>query len=479
MQYTIYDIVGILPEIIVCLAACILLIVSPFLKGASRDVMAPLSIFVIIAAAFTTLKMSGSDMLVMADMFKVDGFSTYFKMLFYISAALAIILSVNYVKKEKINIGEYYLLILFTLAGMMIIASAVDLLSIYIGIELMALPLYVLVGFEQHHRLSNEASMKYVILGALSSGIMLYGISLIYGLTGTTELRGIAFVLSQGATEGAVYNLALVLIAAGFLFKVAGFPFHMWAPDVYQGAPTPITAFMSVGPKAAAFAAMIRVFMEGFGPVFDDWHLILSVAAILSLVIGSFVAIAQTNLKRMLAYSSIGHAGYILLGLVAGTEEGVAAIMTYLFVYIFMSMGAFAIVMIMSKGKNMGEDISDYKGLATKNPVLALVMLVMMASLAGLPPTAGFIGKFYIFMALIHQNMYVLAIIAILLSAVSAYYYIRVILVMYMEEADGEFKIDYTMATKAVIAVAVLMIIAVGIYPSCIVDLATKAAGIL
>lgn len=478
MKFDIINILAGMPEIIVISAACLLLMVDLFLRKGQKHIIAYLSLIVILIATGETLRLSylsDGNIHVFYRMFAVDGFSAFFKMLFYLSTALCILLSINYAKIEDIDHGEYYILILFALSGMMIMASAIDLISIYVGLELMAISVYALTGFMKRSVRSNEAAMKYVILGAVSSGILIYGISLVYGLTGTTQLKDIAGVLRGQSHIDTGLILAIIFLVAGFGFKVAAVPFHMWAPDVYEGAPTPITAFMSVGPKAAAFAVFLRVFMDALAPAAADWVTIIAVISVLTMAIGSFVALVQTNIKRMLAYSSIAHAGYGLLGFVAGGRDGIAGVMLYMLIYTFMNIGIFGAIITMRKGNVLGEDISDYTGLAKTNKGMALLMLIFLFSLAGIPPTAGFIGKFYIFMALIHKGFISLAVIAVLMSAVSAYFYIRIVMFMYMKDPLHEFDLAQTSATRLVLAIAVFGTVIIGILPAWFIDIAQRA----
>ena len=314
MNFDISNVIFSMPEIIVLAGACLLLMFDLILPKNQKSVIAYLSLAVVIIAGVETWLLSNNTVHIFDRMFMFDGYSVFFKFVFYIAALLTILLSINYMKIEGGNYGEYYVLILFALSGMMIMASGTDLLSIYVGLELMALSIYILTGFTQHYGRSNEAAMKYIILGAFSSGILLYGMSLIYGLTGTTQLSDIALALKGQESMDLSLILAVIFLVAGFGFKVAAVPFHMWAPDVYEGAPTTITAFMSVGPKAAAFAAILRVFIEALGPVATSWQTILALVAVITMATGSIIALVQTNIKRMLAYSSIAHAGYALLG---------------------------------------------------------------------------------------------------------------------------------------------------------------------
>lgn len=464
-----------MPEIVVISSACLLLLIGLFLRNGKQHIIAYLSLIVILVAAGETLRLSGGNIQVFDRMFAVDGFSTFFKMLFYLSTALCILFSINYAKIEGIEHSEYYILMLFALSGMMIMASATDLISIYTGLELMAISVYVLTGFMKGSARSNEAAMKYIILGAVSSGILIYGISLVYGITGTTQLKDIANILSNQASRDHSLILAIIFLVAGFGFKVAAVPFHMWAPDVYEGAPTPVTAFMSVGPKAAAFAAFIRIFMDALAPAATEWVTIIAVISVLTMAIGSFVALVQTNIKRMLAYSSIAHAGYGLLGFVAGGRDGIASVMLYMLIYTFMNIGIFSVVIVMRNGNFLGENIEDYTGLAKANKGMALFMLIFLFSLAGIPPTAGFVAKFYIFMALIQKGFISLAVIAALISAVSAYFYIRIVMLMYMKDPIHEFDLAQTPATRLTLAIAVFGTIVIGILPVWFIDIAQRA----
>ena len=461
-----------IPEVIVISAACCLLMVDLFIKKGSRDVIAYLSLATVIGAAAGTFALAGSSQQAYSGMFVVDGFATFFKMVVYLATILSILLSMSFIKVEAIEQGEYYVLLLFALGGMMIMASGADLLSIYLGLELMALSVYVLTGFMRRDRRSNEAAMKYVILGAVSTGILLYGISLVYGLTGTTRLVDIATALSHIDGGDTALVLALVFLISGFAFKVAAFPFHMWAPDVYEGAPTPITAFMSVGPKAAGFAVILRVFLDAFAGASEIWIVVIAVIAVLTLAIGSLVALVQTNIKRMLAYSSIAHAGYALLGLVAGGEDGIASVMLYVFIYAFMNMGIFGAVIVMRKGDFVGENIADYTGLSKVRPGFALLMLIFLFSLAGIPPTAGFIAKFYIFVALIQSGNVALAVIAALFSAIAAFFYIRIVMLMDMKEPTGGFDLNLTPAARIALGICGAGTVLIGIFPSWFLDMA-------
>ncbi len=475
MTFDISNMILSMPEIIVLSGACLLILLDLVLDRNQKHIIAYLSLLVILVAAAGTWLIAGNSENILSGMFVIDGYSTFFKMTFYLATFLAILLSINYIKVEGVERGEYYILMLFALSGMMIMASGTDLLSIYVGLELMALSIYVLTGFIQHNGSSNEAAMKYVILGAFSSGVLLYGISLVYGLTGTTQLSDLAAVLrGQGGPDIALI-LAITFLVAGFGFKVAAVPFHMWAPDVYEGAPTSITAFMSVGPKAASFAALLRVFIAALGPVSTSWVTLIAVISVLTMAVGSLVALSQTNIKRMLAYSSIAHAGYALLGLVAGGPDGIASVMLYMLIYTFMNMGIFGTIIMMRKGNFRGENIEDYTGLSKVNKGAALLMLIFLFSLAGIPPTAGFVGKFYIFMSLVRNGYIALAVIGVIMSVVSAYFYIRIVMLMYMKEPTREFDLAHTPASSLALAIAVAGTVIIGILPTWFLELAKSA----
>jgi NADH-quinone oxidoreductase subunit N len=409
-------------------------------------------------------------------MYISDGYSSFFKLIFFINVILCILISIKYISIERINYGEYYSLILFSTIGMMIMASAGDLIVLYLGLELMALSTYVLAGFIRHKARSSEAALKYFLLGAFSSAFLLYGISLVYGLTGTTDLKSIAaFISERGLSNNLSLILSVIFLTVAFGFKIAAAPFHMWAPDVYEGAPTSITAFMSVGPKAAGFAVLGRVFMIAFASVKVDWVTILIPVAILTMAIGNIVALSQTNIKRMLAYSSIAHAGYALLGIIAANNEGLASMMNYLLIYAFMNIGAFAIIIMLRSKGFKGESINDYEGLAKTHPLAAALMLIFMFSLTGIPPTAGFIGKLYIFMSAINAGYTWLVVVAVIFSAISAYFYLRIVMYMYMRDPKVDVKLSASFSNGVALAVTTVAVLFIGIWPSYLLDMAKSA----
>lgn len=467
------DLWPVMPEIVMTCLALLILLSELVIKR--KETIAFLSI---VSVAVVTYLLAGSSGITFNGMFIADGYSLFFKLIFMLNVVLTVLISVKYIAIEKVNFGEYYSLILFSTLGMMLMASAGDLITLYLGLELMALSTYVLAGFLRHDIKSNEAAVKYFLLGAFASAFLLYGISMIYGLTGTTDLHAISSYISQkGLSDNPVLMLSMIMFAVAFSFKIAAVPFHMWAPDVYEGAPTSITAFMSVGPKAAGFAVLGRVFMTAFGAARIEWAGILIPIAILTMAVGNIVALSQTNIKRMLAYSSIAHAGYMLLGIIAGTSEGMASVLNYLFIYAFMNIGAFAVVIMLRSEGFKGDDISDYEGLAKTHPLAAALMLVFMFSLTGIPPTAGFMGKFYLFMSAISAGYTWLAVTAVIFSAISAYFYLRIVMYMYMKEPKTEVQLSASPGIALALAITVIAVLIIGVLPSKVISIARIAAG--
>jgi NADH-quinone oxidoreductase subunit N len=459
MNIPLPDLTPATPEIIMTISATVLLILELIFKN--KGVLAFIAVAVAAAVLYTIPMSYGQTF---GGMFISDTYSTYFKLIFMINLVLTVLISLRYIQREKAEYGEYYSLLLFATSGMMLMASAKDLIILYLGLELMALSTYILAGIKRHDIKSNEAAIKYFLLGAFSSALLLYGISLIYGMTATTDIYKIAEHLKTTEVTTTLL-LSMILIVAAFSFKIAAAPFHMWAPDVYEGAPTSITAFMSVGPKAAGFAVIGRVFYIAFQSIQTDWTAILIGIAILTMAVGNILALVQTNIKRMLAYSSIAHAGYMLIGIIPGTQESMNAMMVYMLIYAFMNIGAFAIVILIEKG----EELSDYEGLSKSHPLVAALMLVFMFSLTGIPPTAGFIGKFNLFMAAIKAGYTWLVVIAVIFSAISAYYYLRVVMNMYMKEMKQEAVIAPSPSLGLAILITVLMVFIIGIMPSVVI----------
>ncbi|PLX50085.1 MAG: NADH-quinone oxidoreductase subunit N [Desulfobulbaceae bacterium] len=464
------------PELLLICLGLLLVVVDLFL-GEKRHILPWLAALGTLTGLFLLGNGSGhfSDGL-FGGMYILDAYSLFFKVICLIGVLFTVMLSVRYLDTEKMHQGEYYSLLVFAAVGMMVMVSAADMIVLYLGLELMALSVYCLVGLLKSDSRSNEAALKYFLMGAFSSGILLYGISLIYGMTGTTDLQ----LISQRLTELNLADNTLLFIALGmvliaFSFKVAAAPFHMWAPDAYEGAPTPITAFMSVGPKAASFAVLGRILLSGFPELHVHWGPLIAGIALLTMATGNILAISQTNIKRMLAYSSIAHAGFALLGILATSNEGVSAIMNYMLIYAFMNMGAFAIIIMLNNRERRGEQLKDYRGLAQTNPVAAALMLIFMFSLTGIPPTAGFIGKFYLFLAAMNAGYTGTVIAAVILSAVSAYYYLRVVRYMYMYDSEKGEAVAMSPSLTAALIFAVIGVIGLGVAPGWVLEMASQS----
>jgi NADH-quinone oxidoreductase subunit N len=477
----------ILPELLVTAAACVVFALDPVLHSSKKDGLAWLSLGTLAVCMGLSASQMHHPATAFSGLVVIDAYGSFWKLLLYFVTGLTILLSYSYLKEERLNFGEYYGFILLALAGMMVMVSSADLLTIYLGTELMSLSLYVMAGLKRSEPRSLEASAKYFVLGAFSSGILLYGISLLYGATGSTRLPAIAAAISGRSLDDPLLLFATILLAVGFSFKLAVVPFHMWTPDVYQGAPTSVTAFMAVASKAASFGAFLRVFVEGLDGLKANWSAIFLLLCIATLVLGNVVALVQTNIKRMLAYSSIAHAGYALIGVVAagrlggasGDTSGIASVLLYIALYAFMTFGAFAIVAMLRKGGLEGEEIEDFTGLAKRHPLAALLMMIFMVSLAGIPPTAGFIGKFYVFMSAVEAGMAWLAVVALIFAAISAYYYLRLVMVMYMREPEEVTatspRLVMSPTLSLVLACAVAGVVLFGFYPNPLVNLATHA----
>jgi NADH-quinone oxidoreductase subunit N len=460
-----------LPELIMTVLALLILLADLIFKR--KETIAFLSIVSVTVVAYVSLVQTGWMGATFNGMFVSDSYSMFFKLIFFLNLILTVLISIKYIEVERVNLGEYYSLILFATLGMMIMASAGDLIVLYLGLELMALSTYILAGFIRYDKKSNEAAMKYFLLGAFASAFLLYGTSMIYGLTGTTNLRAIArYIAINGLAGNPALILSMVFFAVAFSFKIAAVPFHMWAPDAYEGAPTSITAFMSVGPKAAGFAVLGRVFLTAFPAIGMQWASLLIPISILTMGVGNIVALSQTNIKRMLAYSSIAHAGYALLGLIARTPDGLASMMNYLLIYAFMNMGAFAVIIMLRSEGFKGDNITDYEGLAKTHPVAAALMLVFMFSLTGIPPTAGFTGKFYLFMSAINAGHIGLVITAVIFSAISAYFYLRIVMYMYMKEPKETVQLTTSPSISLALAITVVAVIAIGVLPGTLLKLA-------
>ncbi len=472
----------ILPEIFLSVLAMALLLINVFAPSGQKSYLAYISFFGIVATAVLVGAGWGGHIESFSGSVILDNFATFFKMIFLLAAGLTVLITDQYMEREGCNHGELYPLILFTVVGMMLMASGTDLMTIFLGLEVMSVSLYVLAGVNRENKKSNEAGLKYFLLGAFSTGFLLYGMALIYGATGTTRVYQIASIVGQMTLPSANVMLlaGMLLMMTGFAFKIAAAPFHMWTPDVYEGAPTPMTAFMSAGPKAAGFAALLRILLVALPTLQVEWSQLLWVLAVLTMTVGNITALRQDNIKRILAYSSIAHAGYALVGLVAGNGTGTAGILFYMLSYAFMNIGAFAIIILIAKKGETNGNVMDFAGLGFKRPVLAVAMTIFLFSLAGMPPTAGFIGKFYLFSGAIQEGYIWLAVIGVLNSAASVYYYLRVMVYMYMKDPTEEF--EWTQVTAPV---ALALIIAVagslipGIVPSIILEYAQQAVKLI
>ncbi len=469
------DFYYILPELVLTGGALLVLVADVLVPPARRGVLAWLTIAVLGATLASLVPFAGAHVEVARGLLAVDGFALFFQAVFLVAAALTVLMSVPYLVVEGVSPGEYYFLILCATLGMMVMAGGIDLITIFVGLETMAVSFYILAGFIKPSQKSNEAAVKYFLLGAFSLGILLYGMSLLYGLSGTTSLRGMATLL-VGQERDPRLVLAVILVVAGVAFKIAAVPFHMWAPDVYEGAPTPVTAFLSVGSKAASFAMILRIFLEGLPSMNADWRLLFEVLAIVTMTVGNVAALTQSNLKRLLAYSSIAHAGYVLIGIVAGTTRGVSAALIYLAIYAFMQMGAFAVIVMMRRQDVVGDELKDLSGLAFRRPFAAFAMLLFMLSLGGIPPTAGFMGKFWLFSAAIDAGYYGLAVIGVLNSAISLYYYVRVVVFMYLKKETAGSEPTLSPSLAVALGVAMVATIVLGVYPRMLFDLAQASA---
>ncbi len=470
-----------IPEIFLCCVGMVLLMVGVFRKGDSTSLISWLTIASFLCAGFLVSIYGGkSENLAFFGMFLTSSFSQFSKILILLGAALSIVLSNDFMKREDAERFEFPILILFATLCMMMMVSANDLIALYIGLELQSLALYVIASIRRDTLKSTEAGLKYFVLGALSSGMLLYGCSLIYGFSGTTDFSVLAQVFSklEGNTPiGLIFGL--VFLISGLAFKVSAVPFHMWTPDVYEGAPTPVTALFAIAPKVAAICLFLRVMVGPFGDLVDEWQQIVALISILSMVLGALAALVQTNIKRLMAYSSIGHMGYALVGVAAGNEAGASGVLIYMAVYLFMNVGTFTCILSMRQGGQAVEQISDLAGASKSHPMMAAALLVFMFSMAGIPPFAGFFGKWFVFLAAIDAGLYTLAIIGVVTSVIGAFYYLRIIKIMYFDEPteplDGAISGDLRIIMFGTTLITLLFFIA----PSPIIVAANSAAAAL
>ncbi len=461
-----------LPEIVLGLGAMALLMFGVYRGERSVRTVDYASVALLIIAGLIVLGLPAGKLVTFDGSFVVDDFARFLKVLAVIGSAAAILMSIDHAERERQQRFEYSILIVLSTLGMLMLISAADLIALYVGLELMSLPLYVVAASHRNSLRSTEAGLKYFVLGALSSGMLLYGASLVYGFTGTVSFVGIAHSAADAGT-GLIFGLVFLFV--GFCFKVSAVPFHMWTPDVYEGAPTPVTAFFAAAPKVAGIAMFVRATVVAFPGITAQWQEIVVFVSIASMLLGAFAAIGQRNIKRLMAYSSIGHMGFALIGLAAGTSEGVQGVLVYMAIYLTMTLGVFAVILSMRRSGGMVESIDQLAGLARTNPTMAFFLAMLLFSMAGVPPLAGFFAKFYVFLAAIKAGLYILAVIGVLASVIGAYYYLAIIKVMYFDEPAEPF---YSMPNelKLVLGVCGLFNILFFVYPGPLVGVASAAA---
>ena len=468
-----YQLQPVLPELVLAVGAMVLLMIGAYRRQeTTTKLVTTLAIILLVITGALELWLPAGKLVTFDGSFIVDDFARFLKILALIGSVATLILSAEFLSDPSRRIFEYSILVLLSTLGMMVLISAGDLIMLYLGLELMSLALYVVAASNRDNAKSTEAGLKYFVLGALSSGMLLYGASLIYGFTGTVAFAGIAAAVKTGSI-GIVFGLVFLL--AGLCFKVSAVPFHMWTPDVYEGAPTPVTAFFASAPKVAAMAVFTRVALTAFPGIVSEWRQIITFVAIASMALGSFAAIGQRNIKRLMAYSSIGHMGFALVGLAAGTPEGAQGVLIYVAIYVAMTLGSFAVILSMKRNGLALEQISDFAGLSRTNPLLAFFFAMLLFSLAGIPPLAGFFAKWYVFVAAIKANLFTLAVIGVLTSVVGAYYYLSIVKVMYFDEPAGQLdpaRIEF----RTVLAIAGIFNIFFFAYPGPLVSVATAAA---
>ncbi|MFK7839167.1 MAG: NADH-quinone oxidoreductase subunit NuoN [Bdellovibrionales bacterium] len=473
------NLIPLLPEIFLSICAMGLLIVGAHFGNESSKVISWYSALAAFVAIIIMLNIPSNDAAVLNGLFKLDLYASVIKIIILIGVIASIALSVRFLIQEGISRFEYPILILLSAIGMMIMVSANSMLSLYVGLELQSLALYVLAAFNRNSLKSSESGIKYFILGALSSGLLLFGISLIYGFTGTIDFAVLQSSFAQAETISFGVTFGLVFILAGLAFKISAVPFHMWTPDVYQGAPSSVTAFFAMVPKIAAMALLMRLLFEPFIALEEQWVQIIYFLSVASMVVGAFAAIAQKSLKRLIAYSSIGNMGYVLIGIVAGSEQGVSAVVLYLLIYMVMTAGVFAVLLCMRRDNHALDKITDLSGLSRTSPAMAYCLAILMFSLAGIPPFAGFFGKLAIFNSAVTSELYILAIIGVLTSVIGAYYYLRIIKVMFFDEPEDEFDAGMPFARKVVLMLSVLFVVCFILKPSIILDTTQAAASSL
>jgi NADH-quinone oxidoreductase subunit N len=469
----------ILPEIILTLAGVLLMLLEAvFTRDEQKKIYGPLSVAALIAAMVASIAAAGDPGAAFSGMLIIDGFSSFFRVLLAGIGIVAILSSSGYLWREKMPGGEYYALMLFSIVGQFVMVTANELIMIFIGLEISSIASYVLAGYLRDDPRNNESALKYFLLGSFATAFLLYGVAWIYGITGSTNLDHIRSALLTSAPPLALAGAAAAFMFVGFGFKVSAAPFQVWAPDVYQGAPAPVSGFLTVGPKAAAFAILLRVFMTAFGPIASRWEPFVWACALATMIVGNFAALQQSNIKRLLAYSSIAHAGYVMVAVTADSGTGSAAAMFYLAAYAFTNLGAFAVVTYFSRKGEKYVAIDDFAGLSQRQPVMAAMLTIFLLSLIGVPLTAGFFGKFYIFKAALDANLTWLTVLGLLNSAVAAYYYLRVLVVMYFKDpGDSVENLEPAgIGLKIAVYASALGTLVLGIFPGWVLDIATRAA---
>jgi NADH-quinone oxidoreductase subunit N len=473
------DLVPALPEIFVLTMACVILVYDLFLSDRNRVVTYLMSIGTLVGAAILTTAFhadhSRHAATAFSGTFVADGMADVLKFFVYLTTAGVFIYARRYLRERDLFKGEFYVLGLFGVLGMMVLVSAHSLLTVYLGLELLALSQYALVALQRDSAAASEAGMKFFVLGALASGMLLYGMSMLYGVTRTLDLSGIAAFLTQGSGHGLVLVFAVAFIVVGVAFKLGAAPFHMWIPDVYHGAPTAVTVYLGTAPKIAAFAMLMRLLVDGLGGLHDKWQGMLVVLALLSMAVGNVIAIAQSNLKRMLAYSTIAHIGYLLLGVLTGTGGGYAASMFYVIVYALMSLGGFGMIILLSRAGFEADRLEDFKGLNQRSPWFAFMMAILMLAMAGIPPFLGFWAKFAVLEAAVHAGLVWLAVVAVIFSIIGAFYYLRVVKLMYFDKTEEDTPLESTLDMKIVMSANGLAVLVLGVYPTALMTLCAGA----
>lgn len=474
-------VVPIIPEILLTLFGLAILLLDHWLERREKILNA---VTALVGLGFAAVKLvmfwyqgAGPERF-LGDSIALDTFAIYLKLIIIVATALVVLISARYLEIEESNYGEYYALLLFSAVGMMLLASGTDLIVLFLALEVMALSEYVLTGFLRSSRRSNEAAVKFFLLGAFSSGLLIYGMSLLYGLGASTKIAVIASHLAARPASDPLAWIAMITLLAGLFFKIAAVPFHQWTPDAYEGAPTSITAFISVGPKVASFAILIRLLFSCIGPLTAEWRALMIGVAVATMTLGNLAAITQTNIKRFFGYSTISHVGYLLLGIIAaadGSSTGMEAVFIYLLIYAFMNLGAFAVIIMLRRKDLIGDEIDDLAGLMSRAPGAAILMLIFLLSLAGIPPTAGFIGKYFIFLSLIETHHYFLAILAVSYAVVALYYYFRLVVAMFMKRAPDQIPLSTSAGQRLALAVTAVFTLVIGIYPGPFIALAAKA----